>query len=193
MVIFWNFAGVPFVCHVLSSWWQLANRTSVIHILCRVYGYTRPIKLQILDPCLCVNVRYPAHCLLYVRHFRIGIDFPYWQRCWRSWDTSMSQKSRFKMQTQGVFEYRRTFPQLPWGTLKEPSFIQTAHGSVASLVPPGSCFNRFIVTVCWPMAGGDTLASRYVNYSGRWKMITNPRPYCRITSLIGRWVSPGVQ
>ena len=45
-----------------------------------------------------------------------------------SWDTSMSQKSRFKMQTQGVFNYRKTFPQLPWGTIKNPTFVQTAHG-----------------------------------------------------------------
>lgn len=46
----------------------------------------------------------------------------------RSWDTSMSQKSRFKMQTQGNFKYRWTFPQLPWGTVKNPTYIQTAHG-----------------------------------------------------------------
>jgi len=46
----------------------------------------------------------------------------------RSWDTSMSQKSRFKMQTQGNFNYRWTFPQLPWGTVKNPTYIQTAHG-----------------------------------------------------------------
>ena len=45
-----------------------------------------------------------------------------------SWDTAMSQKSRFKMQTQGITTYRKTFPQLPWGTLKNPKSIQTAHG-----------------------------------------------------------------
>ena len=44
------------------------------------------------------------------------------------WDTSMSQKSRFKMQTQGNYNYRWTFPQLPWGTIKNPTYIQTAHG-----------------------------------------------------------------
>ena len=32
------------------------------------------------------------------------------------------------MQTQGVFCYRWTFPQLPWGTVKNPTFIQTKHG-----------------------------------------------------------------
>jgi len=40
----------------------------------------------------------------------------------------MSQKSRFKMQTQGNCNYRWTFPQLPWGTVKNPTYIQTAHG-----------------------------------------------------------------
>lgn len=40
----------------------------------------------------------------------------------------MSQKSRFKMQTQGNYKYRWTFPQLPWGTINNPTYIQTAHG-----------------------------------------------------------------
>lgn len=48
----------------------------------------------------------------------------------RSFDTSMSQKSRFKMQTQGIYKYRWTFPQLPWGTVENPEYIQTAHGCV---------------------------------------------------------------
>lgn len=47
----------------------------------------------------------------------------------------MSQKSRFKMQTQGVFEFRKTFPQLPWGTLTDPAYIQTAHGWVSFSIP----------------------------------------------------------
>ena len=47
-----------------------------------------------------------------------------------SWDTAMSQKSRFKMQRQGIAEFRKTFPQLPGGTLENPKFIQTAHGYV---------------------------------------------------------------
>lgn len=47
----------------------------------------------------------------------------------RSFDTSMSQKSRFRMQMQGTYQYRYTFPQLPWGTLENPTYIQTAHVS----------------------------------------------------------------
>jgi delta24(24(1))-sterol reductase len=48
--------------------------------------------------------------------------------CICSWDTSMSQKSRFKMQGQGIHTFRNTFPQLPGGTIKNPEFIQTKHG-----------------------------------------------------------------
>lgn len=45
-----------------------------------------------------------------------------------SWDTAMAQKSRFKMQTQGITTFRKTFPQLPGCVVKNPTFIQTAHG-----------------------------------------------------------------
>jgi len=44
------------------------------------------------------------------------------------WDTAMSQKSRFKMQTQGITNFRKTFPQLPGCIVKNPTYIQTAHG-----------------------------------------------------------------
>ena len=37
------------------------------------------------------------------------------------------------MQMQGSYQYRWTFPQLPWGTLKNPKYIQTAHVSTLSL------------------------------------------------------------
>lgn len=44
-------------------------------------------------------------------------------------DSSMSQKSRFKMQQQGEVTKRNAFPQLPWGTVENPKFIQTSRGS----------------------------------------------------------------
>ena len=50
-----------------------------------------------------------------------------------SFDTSMSQKSRFRMQMQGTYQYRYTFPQLPWGTLKNPTYVQTAHVRFSSV------------------------------------------------------------
>ena len=61
----------------------------------------------------------PTYIALYTTHLVAYYIF----------DTSMSQKSRFKMQGQGITTYRKTFPQLPWGTLKEPAYIQTAHGN----------------------------------------------------------------
>ena len=33
------------------------------------------------------------------------------------------------MQTQGTFKFRQTFPQLPWGTVEHPTYIQTEHGN----------------------------------------------------------------
>ena len=44
------------------------------------------------------------------------------------WDTAQSQKNRFRMQERGSFIRRRTFPQLPWGTLKNPRFLTAAGG-----------------------------------------------------------------
>lgn len=44
------------------------------------------------------------------------------------WDTANSQKNRFRMQLRGTFFPRKTFPQLPWGTLKNPEALVTASG-----------------------------------------------------------------
>jgi delta24(24(1))-sterol reductase len=44
------------------------------------------------------------------------------------WDTSQSQRNRFRMQLRGTFVRRRTFPQLPWGTLRNPRYLSTAGG-----------------------------------------------------------------
>ena len=45
------------------------------------------------------------------------------------WDTSQSQRNRFRMQLRGTFVRRRAFPQLPWGTLENPRFLETRCGS----------------------------------------------------------------
>ena len=44
------------------------------------------------------------------------------------WDTSQSQKNRFRMQLRGSLVRRKTFPQLPWGTLENPEYLRTANG-----------------------------------------------------------------
>jgi delta24(24(1))-sterol reductase len=45
------------------------------------------------------------------------------------WDTSQSQRNRFRMQHRGTFVRRRAFPQLPWGTLERPRYLETRCGS----------------------------------------------------------------
>ncbi|KAI9834476.1 MAG: C-24(28) sterol reductase [Phylliscum demangeonii] len=49
-----------------------------------------------------------------------GYLFAYWV-----WDTAGSQKNRFRHQEHGSFIDRKTFPQLPWQTVRNPKFIRT--------------------------------------------------------------------
>ncbi|TFK65600.1 ERG4 ERG24 ergosterol biosynthesis protein [Pluteus cervinus] len=94
MVIFWNFAGVPF-SYVYSVVYMASHHPSS-------YEWSTPAYVFI-------------YATLLTAYF--------------IWDTSMAQKSHFKMQTQGITKFRKTFPQLPWNTVENPKFIQTAHGS----------------------------------------------------------------
>lgn len=72
----------------------------------------------------------------------------------------MSQKSRFKMQTQGITTFRNTFPQLPGGTLKKPEFIQTAHGQVLRQFSIDHLsYLAILETAFSSVVGGDTLAN----------------------------------
>ncbi|CAE7112389.1 unnamed protein product [Rhizoctonia solani] len=66
-----------------------------------------------------------------------------------SFDTSMSQKSRFKMQMQGTYTPRWSFPQLPYGTVENPTFIETTHG------------NKLLTSGWWAYA-------RKPNYTADW-------------------------
>ncbi|MEM8609167.1 MAG: delta(24(24(1)))-sterol reductase [Myxococcota bacterium] len=45
------------------------------------------------------------------------------------WDTSQSQRNRFRMQLNGSYVKRLAFPQLPWGTLENPRYLDTEAGS----------------------------------------------------------------
>ena len=49
--------------------------------------------------------------------------FVYWV-----WDTTNSQKNRFRQQERGVKFTRKAFPQLPWQTVKNPKIIKTEDG-----------------------------------------------------------------
>lgn len=45
------------------------------------------------------------------------------------WDTAQSQRNRFRMMERGTYVERRAFPQLPWGTLRNPRYLETRAGS----------------------------------------------------------------
>lgn len=92
MLIFWNFAGVPFTyCLGTLYLFQLG-----------------PIEW---------STPYTAFCfVLLLSGYYI-------------WDTANSQKNRFRTMERGTFIPRWTFPQLPWGTLHNPRYITTEHGS----------------------------------------------------------------
>ncbi|KAI4523276.1 ERG4/ERG24 ergosterol biosynthesis protein [Schizophyllum commune Loenen D] len=96
MVIFWNFAGVPF-SYVYSVVYMASHDPSKYHFST------------------------PVYVLLYTTLLLAYYCF----------DTAMAQKSHFKMQQQGITpdKFRRAFPQLPWNTVENPTYIQTAHGN----------------------------------------------------------------
>ncbi len=45
------------------------------------------------------------------------------------WDTAQSQRNRFRMKLNGSYVKRKAFPQLPWGTLENPRYLETEAGS----------------------------------------------------------------
>lgn len=52
-------------------------------------------------------------------------------------DTSNSQKNRFRQQRYGSLQIRKTFPQLPWQTIENPKYIKCANGG--TLLTSGWC------------------------------------------------------
>ncbi|KAK4518736.1 uncharacterized protein ATC70_008958 [Mucor velutinosus] len=45
-------------------------------------------------------------------------------------DTGNSQKNRFRMEQNGSFIDRKAFPQLPWGRIKNPTYVKTQNGNL---------------------------------------------------------------
>ncbi|PWN36771.1 putative ERG4-sterol C-24 reductase [Meira miltonrushii] len=94
MVIFWNFAGVPFTyCY------------SIVYMAAHPPHYYR--------------FSTPTYIAMYSL-----LIFVHWV-----FDSSMAQKSRFRMQLQGTLKIRNAFPQWPWSTLSDPRYLQTEHGN----------------------------------------------------------------
>ena len=69
-------------------------------------------------------------------HPNFGLPIPYTVFCFALlfgayyvWDTANSQRNRFRMQLNGSYVKRKAFPQLPWGTLETPRYLNTKAGS----------------------------------------------------------------
>ncbi|PLN84621.1 ergosterol biosynthesis ERG4/ERG24 family-domain-containing protein [Aspergillus taichungensis] len=80
-----------------------------------------------------------CHCTIYLaqhdpatyhwnRYFLVALYVAYLFVYW-VWDTTNSQKNRFRQQERGTMVFRKTFPQLPWQTLENPETIATDAGT----------------------------------------------------------------
>ncbi|TVY31774.1 Delta(24(24(1)))-sterol reductase [Lachnellula subtilissima] len=98
MLIFWNLAGVPL---------------SYCH--CTLYFAN---NLATATEWSIPAFRTPVLIFLFTSYL-----FVYWV-----WDSTNSQKNRFRQQERGQLVMRNTFPQLPWQTLTNPRTITTPSG-----------------------------------------------------------------
>ncbi|RPA82878.1 c-24(28) sterol reductase [Ascobolus immersus RN42] len=55
--------------------------------------------------------------------FFVTLLFTYWV-----WDSCNSQKNRFRQMEKGTLQFRKTFPQVPWQTIHNPTFIRCKNG-----------------------------------------------------------------
>ncbi|XHG06446.1 Delta(24(24(1)))-sterol reductase erg4B [Aspergillus wentii] len=80
-----------------------------------------------------------CHCTIYLashdpseyhwnRYFLVFMYASYLFVYW-VWDTTNSQKNRFRQQERGTMVSRKTFPQLPWQTLQNPKTLTAEDGS----------------------------------------------------------------
>ncbi|KAJ5576372.1 C-24(28) sterol reductase [Penicillium sp. DV-2018c] len=80
-----------------------------------------------------------CHCTIYLanhdpaeyrwnRYFLVFLYVAYLFVYW-VWDTTNSQKNRYRQQERGTMVARNTFPQLPWQTLKNPKTLTADDGS----------------------------------------------------------------
>ncbi|KAB8213459.1 Delta(24(24(1)))-sterol reductase [Aspergillus novoparasiticus] len=80
-----------------------------------------------------------CHCTIYLANHDPATY--HWNRCFLAflyiaylfvywvWDTTNSQKNRYRQQERGTMVFRNTFPQLPWQTLENPKTITAEDGS----------------------------------------------------------------
>lgn len=97
--------------------------------------------------------------------------FVYWV-----WDTTNSQKNRYRQQERGTTVFRKAFPQLPWQTIKDPKTITAADGS--KILIDGWCkclFSRRISRTVLTFADGKARKIHYtcdLYFALNWGLIT---------------------
>ncbi|RDL37687.1 Uncharacterized protein BP5553_05120 [Venustampulla echinocandica] len=79
-----------------------------------------------------------CHCTLYLANhdpatyawnpYLMAVLFTSYLFMYWIWDTTNSQKNRFRNQERGQLLQRKSFPQLPWQTVKNPRTIKTKTG-----------------------------------------------------------------
>lgn len=80
--------------------------------------------------------------------------------CYYIFDSSMAQKSSFKLQQQGDFYQRKAFPVVPWSVIEDPTYIQTKHGNKLltsgwwGYVRKPNYSADWIQSVTWGLSGG---------------------------------------
>ncbi|KAL1955647.1 hypothetical protein VTO42DRAFT_8380 [Malbranchea cinnamomea] len=81
-----------------------------------------------------------CHCTIYLANhhpdtyrwnkYALGVMYVAYLFVYWVWDTTNSQKNRFRQQLCGDMVLRKTFPQLPWQTVKNPRTITSKEGYV---------------------------------------------------------------
>ena len=113
--------------------------------------------------------------------FYIAYLFVYW-----IWDTTNSQKNRFRQEERGTLVERRNIFQLPWQTVKNPNIITTKAGE--SILADGWCKSA-LLGESWSQKEADDVVDGYarkIHYTAdmyfalSWALITgfsSPLPW----------------
>ena len=144
MVIFWNFAGVPFVRHFPSfPYVKLTFVLSpVVHLLRRVHGFPRAREVPLLDTCLHRTLHHAAHRILHLGHLHVAEE---------SLQDGHSRYHNISQDVPSATLWNSREPQIHSDTARVSSSCETLH--IRSII------SFLLVTVFSLMAGGPTRAS----------------------------------
>lgn len=127
--------------HLLPSPWSLRAAPVILPLIPprSPFTYCYPVIYMSRVPTAAYEFSLPVNILMFTT-----LIVAYW-----IFDSSMAQKSAFKLQQQGDFKPRGAFPEVPWSVVENPTYIQTKHG------------NKLLTSGWWQFA-------RKINYSADW-------------------------